>query len=381
MRLDTRIYVVIVVPDADPHEASPLQGFAPSLCDNSWMIRAATRIPSDVFDLTPLGRATLLARRKSGLDPIHWFGQTPRAIRSHPVPDDSPFLLVFLPPTEDPRAYKDWSRLSSAPPTIVAEEGGDLSFSELGQGTLQQRFLEVCDSFATSIDRESAEEVKRAIRSWVIPDTKQLHYQVGGHNSVAPNLLVLESTGFRDMVYGPFSQIDKGTKPYVDQIVKTANTILEMRSGSGASLGSLAHGLTLDLNLFAPSVFPHILRHSPPQGFDGKDRKDFLMARRLLEKQSGYGFTVQTPAQAEVAIGNVEAVRKGERPTPHPLFWIRRQELDLSTECVSALAVSELAPVIRLPNEVNRISGAVRNFSATYRSAVPISRKRTQGFQ
>jgi hypothetical protein len=80
-------------------------------------------------------------------------------------------------------------------------------------------------------------------------------------------------------------------------------------------------------------------------------------------------------------LGNLEEAKLKQRVTPHALFGIRAEELRLATECVSALAVSELAPVIRLPNEINRSAGAVRNFAASYRSVNSAPRKRLQGFK
>lgn len=80
-------------------------------------------------------------------------------------------------------------------------------------------------------------------------------------------------------------------------------------------------------------------------------------------------------------IGDPEEAKSTGHVTPHPLFGIRAEELKLATECVSALAVSELSPVIRLPNDINRSAGAVRNFAASYRGVNSAPRKRLQGFK
>src|SRR5216684_2945462 len=63
MGLDSRILVLVVVPDAAPEEATLLQGFPPSLCENPWLRASVLLFPSSTFDLTPQGQEILLSRR------------------------------------------------------------------------------------------------------------------------------------------------------------------------------------------------------------------------------------------------------------------------------------------------------------------------------
>ena len=141
MQLDSRILVIVAIRDADPKQATVLQGFAPSLCENSWVVGSVLLFPSSIFDLTPTGQKILLARRISGADPINWFGQTPGALKAQRVPEQAPFVVVMLPPGLDVSEYMTWAQQSVVPPTIIAENGGDLTFSDLKIETLQTRFL------------------------------------------------------------------------------------------------------------------------------------------------------------------------------------------------------------------------------------------------
>jgi CHAT domain-containing protein len=381
MQLDSRILVLIVIPDADPKEATLLQGFAPSLCENSWIVGAAASVPSSIIDLTPEGQEVLLARRMSGANPINWFGQTPRALKAQRISEREPFVLVMLPPEVDPAEYVEWAQKSVVPPTIIAERGGDLTFSQLTTEELGNRFLHVCDQIPKSVGERLIEEARQAIRSWVSPQLRPLGYQVGGHNSIAPNIRVLESAGFTEMVYGRFNQVGQGLEPYVNQIVRTTDSVLDIReSVVGRAIQQILPE-TMDLNLFAPAVFPFVFKVHPPADMLKSERDKFVLARRLLERQTGYGFISQTPAQVEALMGDLSQVRKTGTVAPHPLFQIRQQELNLATECMSALAVSEVSAVVRLPNDANRVSGAVRNFAAACRSATPSPRKRLRTFR
>jgi hypothetical protein len=88
-----------------------MQGFAPSLCRNSWMIRRATLLPSTIYDLTADGQETLLARRTSGVNPVNWYGQSPNAIRSMPQPVFVPFTIVMLGKDQSARDYRTWAEI------------------------------------------------------------------------------------------------------------------------------------------------------------------------------------------------------------------------------------------------------------------------------
>ena len=119
MDIDPAIYFLIVVPDARPDEASPMQGFAPSLCRNNWLVERAALLPTTVYDLTTAGRETLLARRVSGTFPVNWYGQSPIALRSYPQPISIPFAFILLTEQEAPEEYETWIASSAMRPTIV----------------------------------------------------------------------------------------------------------------------------------------------------------------------------------------------------------------------------------------------------------------------
>jgi hypothetical protein len=155
MDLDPSIYFIIVVPDWRPEEASPTQGFAMSICQNSELIRMAALLPSNIFDPTVDGRETLVARRISGISPVKWYGQSPRAVKKYPHPPFLPFTLIMLPTTEDVGEYRAWAAESPLPPTLVSNSGGDISFADLSLERLRLHFLSVCDRIPASISAAS----------------------------------------------------------------------------------------------------------------------------------------------------------------------------------------------------------------------------------
>lgn len=375
------INYIITIPDGDPHKASPMQGFAPSLCRNAWMVRAATVLPSTIYDLTPGGHDTLLPRRIAGSNPINWFGQSPRAIRSFKVPPFTPFTVVMIGQEDSAADYHPWAQACVVPPVLIAEKGGDLKFTELTPDALRLAFLRRCDLLPSYIHPDAVGNAKEMLSSWVPGRELNLGYRVGGHNSVTPNVAVLHSAGYVDFESGPFERINEGPKPYVEQIAQTSRSILEHREKVGERDIQRIFRPTLDLNLFAPAIYPHFLNMPLPQNWERQRRREFMLVRQALEKQSGYAFDTSNAEQMNAVMGIGPKAEKGAKPQPHPLLLVRRRELDLGTDAVAALATSEFSAVIRLPNDVNRSAGLVRTFAEQYRGHKQDSMKRVFAFR
>jgi hypothetical protein len=182
--------------DDGSRECAPGDERCDSLIEMSWAIRAASLLPTNIFDLTDEGREVLLAGRVSGTSPVHWYGQSPRAIRSMPHPPFVPFTVIVLPSSESPQDYEEWAKSSSLRPTIVAESGGDLS--ELSLGALQAQFLKVCDRIPNDISKDSINAARKAIKTWK-PITRVLpphHARLRVHRTPGfPCALCLEGQG------------------------------------------------------------------------------------------------------------------------------------------------------------------------------------------
>lgn len=380
MDLDPRIFFVIVIPDGDPKLATPTQGFAITLIEMRWAIRAASLLPTNIFELSDEGRGVFLAGRVSGVSPVRWYGQSPRAIRSTPHPAFAPFTVIVLPPSENPQDYEEWAKASPVRPTIVAKSGGDLS--ELSLDALQAQFLKKCDSIPDDIGRESVEAARSAIRAWKPMPARKLEYQVGGHNTVMPNLVALTVAGFEDMVSGRFREVGGETKPYVEQIVKTSNSIFDERTKLGQRDLERIFRRPPDLNLFAPAFYPDFFTSPIPSNMDRALRKDTLIVRQALERQTGYGFELRTPAQKSAMIGKIVQGDAGKAAIgPNPLIAARAAELALNTDLMGAMTASEFSVCMRLPNEINRTVGSVRSFAQHYRSKEKSTRKRLLAFR
>ncbi|NKK59259.1 CHAT domain-containing protein [Rhizobium leguminosarum bv. viciae] len=381
--LDGSVRFIIPVADGEPNQATPLQGFSMSLCYNSHLIRAAAFLPSSIYDLTPEGIRTFAARRVCGVNPINWLPMSPRAIRAVPLPAFLPFNVLLLGDTHAAADYRNWARSCEIAPLIVAAKNGDITIAELTLEALQAYCLQVCNLLPPSIDPEHARGAREAIEAWEQPPLRSIEYNVKGHATVVPNLMVLSAFGFADMVHGRFDDIGQGIDPYVEQVASTTQSIFTERAKTDAGGAADTYPRFPDLNLFAPAMFSYVATMKPPNDVVGKEKHRFLTVRNSLVRQAGYNYTAKTPHQIEALFGATpEDLKAGRaKPSPHHLSRLRQLELSLATEAIGAFAASDLSATIRLPHAVNTTSGAVRQFATHYRSDENRSRKRVRAFK
>ncbi len=377
-QIDPSIYYVVVVPDWQPNVASPMQGFSPSLCRNFWIYNSVSILPSSVFDLTQEGRETLLARRMSGQYPLHVYPQSPRTAYASPVPPFAPFTVYILPENEPAKMRSEWLKSCPVPPTIVAKAGGDLTFRDLSSDSLKEAFLAKLEKMPADVDPASVEEMKENLHSWKHLG-RSLDLQVKEHGSVRPNVAALTAAGYVDLVSGSFKEYQLDWAPYVVQIVHTANVILDEREATGERDIQRIYRITPDVNLYAPAIYPHFFDLRIPTNVPAEEKRKFRLARDILRTQNGYSFTLSTDARKKAVFATSDEGKM--KPHPHPLMYVRAQEVNLGTGVMCALAASEFSVVLRMPNDINRTSGAIRHFAEHYRSKAPTPRKRLLSFR
>lgn len=144
-KLDAKVRFLISVPDWEPLKATPFQGFSPSLCKSSSLLRFIQRMPGDVFDFSPEYINSLVVSRISGQSPINWYGQSPRALRSMQLPIEMPFTVLMIDRTEEASDYEEWQSKCPGPVTIVARTGGTINYEDLSLENLRRRFIEICN--------------------------------------------------------------------------------------------------------------------------------------------------------------------------------------------------------------------------------------------
>ena len=380
--LDPTIRFLVSVPDWKPEQATPFQGFAFSLCNNSRLLRFIWLMPADVFELTPDHLPYLIAKRIAGRSPVSWYGQSPRALRSMPMPIEAAFTVVILDQSESLADYKDWLATCPGPVTIVAEDGGAITHAKLSFDSLRNRFLEVCTELRKVGNIADLDRFEAAIKAWASPPEKQAPYAIQGHGTVVPNLAALRICGYGDLGKEPFRRLNEGEQAYIDQIVLTTNTVFDERETHPPSVANQLHPRRPDLNIYLPATYDIRAVYKLNPNLDHATRRYVQTSLQILDRQTSYKFDVTSSSQMEVMLGaTLQELKDGASPGSNPIMGIRQREVWLGTEAVSCLAASEISAVIRLPNRLNRSRGVVRQFSQNYRSDRPQILKRAELFR
>lgn len=126
---------------------------------------------------------------------------------------------------------------------------------------------------------------------------------------------------------------------------------LDIRKAVDAKAFEASFPLAPAFNLFAPALLATAADLQLPADAERSERRGLAAALELLQDHRGYNFQVRNKRQKSVLIAE-------ERIEPHPLLRMRAMELELATECMNSLSASDLSVTIRLPNDVNRTSGA-----------------------
>ncbi len=367
--LGPTIQYLIAVPDWRPEEATPMAGFSFELCRSTFLLGALIGLPFDVLEYDPEYRAGFFARRMCGAVGLQWHPQSPRAIKSMPALLAAPFTVVLLGRGQDPADYAEWAKTCLTPPTIVAEKGGDLSYEQLTLKGLQERLLFVCDHASDKLPADFIAEMRASISRWEPLPLRKVDYEVGGHGSISQNLAAMYNFGIDPPVTGPFRKIGD-VDAYVRQIVDTTTTVLEARRDAGEMIAEDDFPRRPALNIFAPAMYAGLPNLQVKPDTPRDLRRDIEMVKRILERQTGYSFQFTTPAQVKVLVGVDQgaAEAKDLKPSPHPLVLVRQLEVALAVEALAVLSASELSATVRLPNDINRTLGTVRQFANHYRS-------------
>lgn len=366
--LITDIVCLIPLNDWRPEEATPLQGFSPSLCERASMVELAVRLPSSIFDLLPEPKEKFLIRRVIGQNPVKWFPQSRRALTSISNPENAPFTFLFLSKNENLARYRQWIDSCAVPPITVGEREGDLRYDGISFETLQQLFLSRLDLVTPYVHPESIERARVLISSWLPGPPCCLTFQIDGHASSKPNVASLSAAGYSEIVSGPFKRITEGRSPYVEQIVVSATRVLSERQSLGDRDIYRSFPPTPDLMIFWPSMYPEALVSRAPESMTVKEKNNYQLVLKALREQTEYSFSVISEREVEAVFGH-SSLDGSQAPEPHTLLIVRQQELALCTEAVSAFSASELSAVLRLPGQGIQIRTEVEKLASLRRDA------------
>ena len=377
------ILYIIPVPDGQPVEAAPLSGFAPSLCINRGAFELASTLPSNLSDYTPDGHNTAIARRMAGQSYTMCYPQSIKAITTFPILPFAPFIVILSPAEEIPEEVRKWISAGKIKPIVVSSSKNDVQVGDINWETLQTHFIETLSVLKNEgISQDEIALARKLLESWQPPNEKTFGYKVKGHGSVMPNVMALGAMGYKNMISGPFDEMNPDLAPYVNQIILTTKSISKLRADTDSVPAFDIYPTKPALNLYSAGLMAASLDANMFDFLQGKERTRAQTLMDLIKRQDGYSFQIKNERQRKAIFGlDLHEIDPDNAPAPHPIFHMRQLEVNFSTSVVGSLAASEASSVIRLPNSVNRSIQGVKQFAQQYRSQEISSRKRIKSYK
>ena len=348
-------YLVVIAED-DPAEASPLQGFSRGITEVNGLVRSLADLPADVLECA-LPEPVLSGRRVNGVASWNWTPAALYALESLTVPPESPFWVML---TADPKVADTVDRW------IARQRYKPLHISEkCGADRLDARAVkpdDLRDHFRALLAQVTADEpdiepgfVTEGLAKWGQRPVRNYRTPVPGHNVTLPNVMAMQGIGFRVIDSGPM--INQDPADYHRWIAETANAVLDERQRSLRSPALRTTPAQPDLYLTAPALYAHIYdgAFDFPKDEHGRAAREVL---QMMQRQTGYKLTGAGSAWA----------RAFESPMAQMLISMRRAEIQIQVAAAGLAAAGKLAATVRLPPEVNRAQGAVRQMANHARS-------------
>lgn len=351
------IQYFLVVPEDDPREASPLQGFSLGITRVSELLRSIVDLPADVLEFA-LPEPALSGRRVNGVAAWQWTPVALYALGDLQVPPELPFWIMMTHDAEVARAVDAWIARQPYPPLHISEVPGPgrENARTVTPDELRDHFAVVLAKVAEDHPAIERRLVSEGIERWEgRPPEQYYSTPVPGHNVTLPNVMALQGLGMEFIDAGPV--IAEDPADYRQWIATMADAVLDERSRTYRSPAFRTTPAQPDLYITAPSLYAHVYEgaFNFPKTKGGKAARTLLqmMRRQASYKLNGSGIAWVDIMESQLAQG---------------LMMMRRSETDIQVAAAGLRAAGTLSATVRLSGAANRVQGAVRQMAAHARS-------------
>ncbi len=364
------IYYVLALPDWEPREVTPFQGFAPGLINFVPLMEFIPTLPADILDpvLAPGDR---LARRRSGSGAWQWtpVNLSTLIAKRKPTPEQ-PFMVVFSADRKAAKAVSTWRNgLRIRPIHLSFFRGGNaIHPADFNQEKLRLHLIALARKAAELNKSLDIGQHLKALDTWRNEERRPSSITFHSHNVTKPNEMVLIGAGETPPQDEAGHLQSSPADDYVRGITESAKAVVALWSQTEDRPIYHITPPRPDLILLAPSMVRGVTKRME-RVVDNPVTKSAL---RKLDSQRGYTMSVA------VADENGEP-SKADMDAIGPVLSLRGAEMKLTTTAVGLRAAGTVAATIRLPPAVNRTGGVVSQlarFLRTHENPPPVKSAR-----
>ncbi len=338
------IFYVLALPDWEPNEVTPFQGFAPRLPYFMPLMEDIVRFPPDIIQPT-LETSLSLARQRGGDGCWMWtpVNLSTLLARRKPLPV-APYMVVMSSDEATAKKVASWRAGLRLPPIHLSYHRATnaqhpFAFS---REQLRHRLIALTRRAARMEPHLEIGQHLDFLECWRPEERRATSLVFHSHNVTRANEMTLIGAGETPATGEQGHLQSSPHDDYVKGITLSSEAVMALWEDSGDRLAHLLMPPRPDLFLVSPSMY---------RGISSRlaniiDDPLIKASLRRLDRQRGYTM--------EINISNEEDIER-----IGPLLALRGAELKLLTTAVGLRAAGTLAATVRLPPAVNRTAGVV----------------------
>ncbi len=354
-----KIFYVLALPDWEPNEVTPFQGFAPGLINFIPLMQIIPTLPADILEPL-LDSDARLARRRCGEGSWIWTPVNLSTLLSKRKPTiQYPFIVIFSADRKTAKAISTWrSSLRIRPIHVSFFKGvGAIHPSQLTQEILRQHLLTLTRKISEIDKTIDVTEHLGALKSWKSYRKIPLALSYHSHNVTRPNEMVLLGANKELCLQDEGCLNNSPVENYVRGITESAENVMSLWEGNNWPPAYLMHPPFPDVFLIAPSVYAGSLKRIEGLAPLSSQKK----ALQTLERQNDYTLSIRFDDKTGQ---NIDSYLN----EIGPILSLRGAEMKLTTTAVGLRTAGTVAATIRLPPSVNRTGGVVGQLSRFLRT-------------
>ncbi len=364
------IYYVLALPDWEPEEITPFQGFAPGLLPFVPLMEWILTLPPDIHDPL-LNMDDRLSRRRAGAGPWLWSPINLSTLISKRKPTPyQPFMVVFTADADTAKAVSNWRSTLRIKPVHISfyKGGGAIHPADFTQENLKNHLMGLARKAKEVYKGLDIQEHLKNLSEWTSHPRKPSNLKYHSHGVTKPNEMVLIAAGGEPPASENGQLESSPHEHYLQGITDSVRAVMALWEHTKGRPGYLINPPRPDLFLLAPAAYRGISKRL----LSGVDNFIIKNALRSLDRQRGYTIGMRF-------MDGDEGTTENQINLIGPVLGLRGAEMKLTTAAVGLRTAGTVAATLRLPPEVNRTGGVIgqlARFLRTHENPPPVKAAR-----